>query len=63
MRWWNFATIIIFALVIGVGAALWQAKPGERLKDSGKAVLAVLAISLAGGLAALLGVPIKGISE
>ena len=59
----GFVKWVAICVAFAVGAALWRAKPGERLKDSMKAASATLAICLAGGLAAYMGVEIKGISN
>jgi hypothetical protein len=59
----NFLKTVAINVAIAVGFALWQAKPGERLKDSREAAFAVLAISLAVGLAMLMGVEFKGPSN
>ena len=58
-----FVKTVSVSMLIGVAIALWTAKPGERLKEIRVMALTVLAISLACGLAALLGVPIHGISD
>lgn len=58
-----FVKAVGVSMLIGVAIALWTAKPGERLKEIRVMALTVLAISLACGLAALLGVPIHGISD
>jgi hypothetical protein len=59
----NFVTGIVISVAIGVGVTLVRTKRGERLKASLQVVLAILAVSLACGLAVLLGVPVKGITE
>ena len=58
-----FVKAVSVSVLIGVAVALWRAKPGERRKEALGVGLTVLAISLACGLAALLGVPIHGISD
>ena len=58
-----FAKGVGVSMLIGVAIALWTAKPGQRLKEIRVMALTVLTISLACGLAALLGVPIHGISD
>jgi len=57
-----FLKTVPICVAFAVAAAQFRAKPGERLKDSLKAGGATLAICLAGGLAAYLGVEIKGIN-
>lgn len=59
----NFVKVVMSSLAIGVGVALLCAKAGERLRDAGKVAFAILTISMAAGLAALMGVEIHGISD
>ena len=59
----GFLHAVIVSLAVGVGVTLLRAKPGERLSETLHVTLAVLAISLACGVAALLGVEITGISN
>ena len=59
----HFAKAVSISVMIGVAAALWQAKPGERLKPASGVACTALILWLAGGLAVLLGVPIHGISD
>ena len=58
-----FVKAVSVSVLIGVAIALWRAKPGARLKEALGVACAILAISLACGLAVLLGVPIHGISD
>jgi hypothetical protein len=58
-----FAKAVSVSLLIGVAVALWRAKPGARLKEALGVAGAILAISLACGLAVLLGVPIHGLLD
>ena len=58
-----FAEAVSISLAIGVAAALWQAKPGNRLRDALGVAGTGLILWLLGGLAVLLGVPIHGISD
>ena len=59
----HFAKAVSISLMIGVAAALWDAKPGNRLKDALGVASTGLIIWLLAGLAVLLGVPIHGISD
>jgi len=59
----NFLTGIFVCLLVGIGVTLLRSKPGERLKASMQVTLAILAISLACGLLALMGVKVTGISN
>ena len=58
-----FVKAVSVSVLIGVAIALWRAEPGARLKEALGVACAILAISLACGLAVLLGVPIHGISD
>jgi hypothetical protein len=59
----GFLNAVIISLAVGIGVTLLRAKPGERLRESLHVTLAILAISFACGVAALLGVEIAGISN
>lgn len=59
----NFVKVVTTSLAIGVGVAVLRAKAGERLRDAGNVAFAILAISMAAGLAVLMGVEIHGISD
>ena len=58
----HFVNAVLVSLAIGVGVTLLRARPGQRLRESLGVTVAILSISLACGIAALLGVPIKGIN-
>jgi len=58
-----FVKAVGVSVLITVAVALWRAKPGQCLKEALGTALTVLAISLACGLAALVGVPIHDISD
>jgi hypothetical protein len=59
----NFVIGIIVSLAVGNAVSLWRSKPGERLKASVHVTLAIVAISLACGVVALLGVKVTGIND
>jgi len=59
----NFVIGIIVSVAVGVGVTLLRTNRGERLKASLQVAMAILAISLACGLLALLGVNVTGISD
>ena len=59
----GFLHAVIVSLAVGGGVTLLRAKPGERLRETLQVTFAVLATSLACGVAALLGVEITGISN
>jgi len=58
----NFAIGVVVSMAVGVGVTLLRTKPGERLRGSLQVAGAILAISLACGLLALLGVKVTGIN-
>ena len=59
----GFVNAVMVSLAVGIGVTLLRAKPGERSRESLHVTFAILAISLACGLAALLGVEVTGISN
>ena len=59
----HFLHAVIVSLAVGIGVTLFRAKPGKRLSETLHVTLAILTISLACGVAALLGVEITGISN